>query len=79
MIRKFALALLAACGVALPGAAVAMPEADCAARWKSADGNGDGGALVKSGVPEREAEVYCEAVRRGGTMVSVRTSDDRTA
>jgi hypothetical protein len=36
------------------------------------------GALVKSGMPEREADVYCEAVRRGGTMVSVRTSDDRT-
>jgi hypothetical protein len=35
------------------------------------------GALVKAGVPEREAEVYCEAVRRGGTMVSARVADDR--
>lgn len=42
MIGKSALALLAACCVASPGAAVAMPEADCAAQWKSADGNGDG-------------------------------------
>src|SRR5215813_10827008 len=42
MTRKSALALLLACGVASPGAAVAMPEADCAAQWKSADGNGDG-------------------------------------
>lgn len=33
------------------------------------------GALVASGVPEGEAQVYCEAVRRGGTMVSVRTSE----
>ncbi len=33
------------------------------------------GALVSSGVPESEAQVYCEAVRRGGTMVSVRTSE----
>ena len=33
------------------------------------------GALVASGVPESEAEVYCEAVRRGGTMVSVRVSE----
>lgn len=34
------------------------------------------GALVSSGVPEEEAHVYCEAVRRGGTMVSVRVTDD---
>jgi hypothetical protein len=33
------------------------------------------GALVASGVPEGEAQVYCEAVRRGGTMVSVRASE----
>lgn len=31
-------------------------------------------ALISSGVPQREAEVYCEAVRRGGTMVMIRTS-----
>ena len=37
------------------------------------------GALVKSGVPEPEAQVYCEAVRRGGTMVSVHAADDRVA
>ena len=29
------------------------------------------GALVRAGVPEEEAQVYCEAVRRGGTLVSV--------
>ena len=34
------------------------------ARWSSA------------GVPEPEAQVYCEAVRRGGTMVSVHAADD---
>ena len=33
------------------------------------------GVLVSSGVPDSEAQVYCEAVRRGGTMVSVRTSE----
>ena len=32
-------------------------------------------ALLSSGVPQREAEVYCGAVRRGGTMVSTRTSE----
>jgi hypothetical protein len=35
------------------------------------------GALVSAGVPEQEAHVYCEAVRRGGTMVSVRVADDK--
>ena len=35
------------------------------------------GALVKAGVPEEEAHVYSEAVRRGATMVSVRTSDEK--
>lgn len=30
------------------------------------------GALVSAGVPEEHAEVYSEAVRRGGTLVSVK-------
>lgn len=33
------------------------------------------GALVGAGVPEDEAHVYSEAVRRGGTLLSVKTSD----
>lgn len=36
-----ALALVVA-GTGLPGVAYAASEADCAAQWKSADGNGDG-------------------------------------
>lgn len=37
------------------------------------------GALVDAGVPEEEAHVYSEGVRRGGTLLSVRVDDDRKA
>ncbi|HEX2620829.1 MAG TPA: hypothetical protein VHL11_11795, partial [Phototrophicaceae bacterium] len=33
------------------------------------------GTLVKSGVPEDEAPYYAEGIRRGGTMISVETTD----
>ena len=42
MKKESALVVLAACCIALPGAAFAASESDCAAQWKSADGNGDG-------------------------------------
>ncbi|QIG47027.1 hypothetical protein G5V57_04245 [Nordella sp. HKS 07] len=35
------------------------------------------GALVEAGVPEDQAHVYSEAIRRGGTLLSVKTDDDR--
>jgi hypothetical protein len=35
------------------------------------------GALANAGVPEAEAHVYAEGVRRGGTIVSVRAEDTR--
>jgi hypothetical protein len=35
------------------------------------------GALANAGVPEEEAHVYAEGVRRGGTLVSVRAPDER--
>ena len=35
------------------------------------------GSLTKSGVPEREAHVYAEGVRRGGSLVTVRIDDAR--
>ena len=35
------------------------------------------GALANAGVPEAEAHVYAEGVRRGGTLVSVRADDGR--
>jgi hypothetical protein len=34
------------------------------------------GALTKAGVPEEDAHVYAEGVRRGGTLVSAKVSDD---
>jgi hypothetical protein len=35
------------------------------------------GALANAGVPEAEAHVYAEGVRRGGTVVTARVDDDR--
>jgi hypothetical protein len=35
------------------------------------------GALIDSDVPENHAHVYSEAIRRGGTLLSVRTDDAR--
>jgi hypothetical protein len=37
------------------------------------------GALTSSGVPEADAEVYAEGVRRGGTLVTARVDDNRYA
>jgi uncharacterized protein (TIGR02271 family) len=34
------------------------------------------GVLVGSGVPEEEAQVYAEGVRRGGTLVTITSSDE---
>ena len=42
MSRKSALTVLVACWVAWPASAWAASETDCAAQWKSADGNNDG-------------------------------------
>ena len=42
MRKKSALALLVACCAAMPTVTWAASEVDCAAQWKSADGNGDG-------------------------------------
>ena len=35
------------------------------------------GALVEAGVPEEHAHVYSEAVRRGGTLLSVKIDESR--
>lgn len=36
-------------------------------------------ALTDAGVPEEEAHVYSEGVRRGGTLLTVRVDDDRAS
>jgi hypothetical protein len=37
------------------------------------------GALTQAGVPEEEAEVYVEGIRRGGTLVSARVPSEMRA
>ena len=37
------------------------------------------GALTGAGVPERDAQFYAEGVRRGGTLVTARVDDARSA
>jgi len=37
------------------------------------------GPVVAAGVSEKDAHVYSESVRRGGTLVSVRTKDEEAA
>ncbi len=36
------------------------------------------GALIDMGIPREHAEAYAEGIRRGGTLVTVRTPDDRS-
>lgn len=37
------------------------------------------GALTESGVPDEDAHVYAEGVRRGGTLVTARVREDQVA
>lgn len=72
--------LLAGLGmIAIPGLGPVVAAGALAATAVGAVAGAAAGGLVtvlvSSGVPQREAEVYCEAVRRGGTMVSMRTSE----
>lgn len=73
--------LLAGLGmIALPGLGPVV-----AAGWLAATALGAGagaaagaiiGALTQAGVPEEEAEVYVEGIRRGGTLVSARVPSE---
>lgn len=37
------------------------------------------GAMIESGVPEQDAHVYAEGVRRGGSIVTAKVEDDKVA
>ncbi len=65
------LGLLAIPGVG-PIVAAGWLAATAAGALTGSAAGGIVGALVDSGVPEDHAHVYSEAVRRGGTLVSVR-------
>jgi hypothetical protein len=76
--------LLAGLGViAIPGLGPVVAAGTLAATAVGAAAGaatgGAVGALVGADRPERDALVHREAVRRGGTMVSVRVSDDTQA
>jgi hypothetical protein len=74
--------LLASLGlIAIPGigplVAAGVLATTLATAAAGAVGGGLLGALVDYGVSEEEAPIYAENLRRGGTLVSVRTSDSR--
>ena len=75
--------------LALPGIGPVIAAGPLAAALTGLAGAGAGalaggvtggllGALVDMGVPEENAHYYAEGVRRGGTLVTLRTTDDRT-
>lgn len=66
---------------AIPGLGVIVAAGPLAAALTGAGvgalAGGLVGALVGWGVPEEEASYYAEGVRRGGTLVAVRATEDR--
>jgi len=69
--RKSALAMLLVFCFALPASARAASESDCAAQWKSADGNGDG---MLAG-PEADRYLAYYRVRAHSTPVDGRITE----
>jgi len=74
--------LLAGLGIiAIPGVgpvvAAGWLAATLAGVIAGAAGGGVIGMLVDAGASKEDAEVYSEAIRRGGTLVTVRTDDSR--
>jgi hypothetical protein len=76
--------LLAGLGIiAIPGVgpvvAAGWLAATLAGALAGAATGGLVGALVDAGVPEHDADVYSEAIRRGGTLVTVRAEDSEAS
>lgn len=76
--------LLAGLGIlAIPGVgpvvAAGWLAATLAGAVAGAATGGVVGILVDVGVSKEDAEVYSEAIRRGGTLVTVRTDDNRAS
>ena len=74
--------LLAALGmIAMPGigpvVAAGWLAATAAGAAAGAAAGGIIGAMTSAGVDERDAHVYAESVRRGGSVVSLRTAEAR--
>jgi hypothetical protein len=63
-----------AAAIGTTGAAVGAGVVGAAA---GAAGGGLLGALVGGGIPEEDAQVYAEGIRRGGTLVMARVDDDQ--
>ncbi len=68
-------------GLAIPGIGPIVAAGPLAATLAGAGvgavAGGLIGGLTRAGVPEDEANVYAEAVRRGGALVTVRAEDSR--
>ena len=76
--------LLAGLGImAIPGLGPVVAAGWLAATAAGAVAGGAAGgiigALTQAGVPKRDAELYAEGVRRGGTLVSARVPDGERA
>jgi hypothetical protein len=74
--------LLAGLGmIAIPGigpvVAAGWLAATAAGAAAGAAAGGIIGAMTSAGVDERDAHVYAESVRRGGSVVSLRTAEER--
>lgn len=70
--------LLAGLGmIAIPGIGPVVAAGWLAATAAGAAAGGIIGAMTSAGVNEREAHVYAKSVRRGGSVVSLRTSEAR--
>lgn len=75
------LALSAIGGIAIPGVGALLGVGPIIATTLGGAGigavaGGLAGALMGAGVPEEHAHYYVEGIRRGGTLVTVRTRDD---